>query len=385
MEAVVGVTSRLFLFFSGLLAMPALHAGILAPDRVDAMYHSYNGGGVEVTGPSYLIRKGDDKRFSGTVNYYVDSISSASIDVVTQGSAYNEQRTQWSGSIDYLHADTTMTVAYANSDESDYKSDTFAFDISQSMFGDLTTVTLGYSYGDDTITSTVDNLFEDSADHKNFHVSLTQIVTKDWLFSLNYDAVTDSGYLQSPYRNILVLNDPDNPSAGANFNTAERYPSTRTSNALSASMLYYLPYRAAVELSYRYFNDDWGISAHTAKAGYTHPLWDGWIVDIGFRYYQQSNADFYSDLFIRPDQQNFVARDKELSEFNDYTVSVALSYDLFEKGWGYIDKATLNVSYDRVLFKYDNYSDVRNGQVPPNASEYDFTADVIQIFGSIWY
>jgi hypothetical protein len=386
MEAVVGVTRRLVPFLlSCLLAVPALQAAVLPDDRADALYHSYNGGGVEITGPSYLVRKGDNKRLSGTVNYYVDSISSASIDVVTQGSPYNEQRTQWSGSMDYLHANTTMSANYSNSDESDYESDTYGFSISQSMFGDLTTVTLGYSYGDDTITSTIDSNFEENADHKNYHVSMTQILTKNLLLSLNYDAVTDSGYLQNPYRNVLVLNDPNDPSAGANFNTPERYPDTRTSNAVSANFLYHLPYRAALKLGYRYFNDDWGIDAHTAEIGYTHPIRDRWILDIGFRYYQQTHADFYADLFERPDQQNFMARDKELSEFQDYTVGFALSYDLLKKGWGYIDKATLNFSYDHIWFQYDDFSDVRNGLIPPEASEYDFTADVVQIFGSIWY
>ncbi|MEA2080008.1 MAG: hypothetical protein U9P00_09165, partial [Pseudomonadota bacterium] len=118
-------------------------AEVLPEDSADAMYHSYDGGGVTVDGPSYLVRKGDSKNFSVSANYYIDSISSASIDVVTQGSAYNEQRTQWSGSVDYLHADTTMTASYSYSDESDYKADTYGFSISQSMFGDLTTVTLG--------------------------------------------------------------------------------------------------------------------------------------------------------------------------------------------------------------------------------------------------
>ena len=301
MEAAVGATRRLVLLLvSCLLVVPALRAGVLPEDRADALYHSYNGGGVEITGPSYLIRKGDNKRLSGTINYYVDSISSASIDVVTQGSPYNEQRTQWSGSLDYLHADTTMSANYSNSDESDYQSDTYGFSISQSMFGDLTAVTLGYSYGDDTITSTVDSAFEENADHKNYHVSITQIVTKNLLLSLNYDAITDSGYLQNPYRNVLVLNDPNDPSAGANFNTPERYPDTRTSNAVSANFLYHLPYRAALKLGYRYFNDDWGIDGHTAEVGYTHPLRDRWILDIGFRYYQQTHADFYADLFERP-------------------------------------------------------------------------------------
>ncbi len=386
MEAAVGATRRLVLLLvSCLLVVPALRAGVLPEDRADALYHSYNGGGVEITGPSYLIRKGDNKRVSGTVNYYVDSISSASIDVVTQGSPYNEQRTQWSGSLDYLHANTTMSANYSNSDESDYKSDTYGFSISQSMFGDLTNVTLGYSYGDDTITSTVDSAFEEHADHKNYHISMTQILTKNLLLSLNYDGVTDSGYLQNPYRNVLVLNDPNDPSAGANFNTPERYPDTRTSNAVSANLLYHLPYRAALKLSYRYFNDDWGIDGHTAEVGYTHPLWDRWILDVGFRYYQQTHADFYADLLERPDQQNFVGRDKELSEFHDYTVGLALTYDLLDKGWGYIDRATLNFSYDRIWFQYEDFSDVRGGVIPPAASEYDFTADVVQVFGSIWY
>ena len=386
MGAVVGVTSRLSLVFvSCSLVVSALHAGVLPEDRADALYHSYNGGGVEITGPSYLIRKGDNKRLSGTINYYVDSISSASIDVVTQGSPYNEQRTQWSGSLDYLHANTTMSANYSNSDESDYQSDTYGFSISQSMFGDLTNVTLGYSYGDDTITSTVDSAFEENADHKNYHISMTQILTKNLLLSLNYDGITDNGYLQNPYRNVLVLNDPNDPSAGANFNTPERYPDTRTSNAVSANLLYHLPYRAALKLSYRYFNDDWGIDGHTAEVGYTHPLWGRWILDIGFRYYQQTHADFYADLFDRPDQQNFMGRDKELSEFQDYTVGFALSYELLDKGWGYIDKATLNFSYDHIWFQYEDFSDVRGGVIPPAASEYDFTADVVQVFGSIWY
>ena len=41
-------------------------AGVLPEDRADVMYHSYEGGGVTVDGPSYLIRKGDNERFSET-------------------------------------------------------------------------------------------------------------------------------------------------------------------------------------------------------------------------------------------------------------------------------------------------------------------------------
>lgn len=368
-----------------LLAAPSLDAGILPEDRADALYHSYDGGGVEVTGPSILVRKGDNKRFSGSVNYYVDSISSASIDVITQGSPYNEQRTQWSASLDYLHADTIMTAGYSYSDESDYKADTYNFTISQSMFGELTTVAIGYSRGYDDVYDNFDPTFKNTADHQNYQVSLSQILTKNLLLSLNYDAVTDEGYLSNPYRHVLVLNDPNDPSAGANFNTPESYPDTHTSNAVSANFLYYLPYRASLRFGYRFYTDDWDITAHTVDFSYTHPLRDRWLFDVGFRYYQQTHADFYADLFDRPDQQNFMARDKELSEFKDYSVGIGVSYNLLKKPFGFIDKATLNFNYDHIWFKYDDFSNVSGGTIPPQAPLYDFDADVIQLYGSIWY
>jgi len=279
-----------------------------------------------------------------------------------------------------------MTGSYTYSDETDYKADTYSFGISQSMFGDLTTVSLGYSRGFDEISSSVDAAVDEDADHRNFHLSLSQVLTKDLIVSMNYDAVTDEGFLQNPYRNVLVLNDPNDPSAGANFNTPERYPNTRTSNALSANFLYYLPYRAALKASYRYYTDDWEIDAHTAEIAYTHPFWDKWIMEFSYRYYQQTDAEFYADLFQRPDQQNFVGRDKELSEFSDHTIGFGISYDVLDKGWGYLDRATLNFRYHHIWFDYDNFSDVRNGELPGfGAPSYDFDADVFQLFASIWY
>ena len=75
-------------------AASVTHAQVLPEDRADALYHSYDGGGVEITGPSILFRKKIGSKFSGYANYYVDSISSASIDVETYASPYSEERTE---------------------------------------------------------------------------------------------------------------------------------------------------------------------------------------------------------------------------------------------------------------------------------------------------
>jgi hypothetical protein len=379
--AVTRVSRRLFTAVVLAASGFRVWCGVLPEDRADALYHSYDGGGVKVTGPSILVRKGDAKNFSLSANYYADSISSASIDVVTQGSSYSEQRNELSGSIDYMHADTTMSVGYSNSDESDYKADTYNVSFSQTMFGALTTLTLGYSRGFDDIFDNTQANFKETADHQNYHASLSQVLTKKMLLSLNYDAVTDEGYLQNPYRNVLVLNDPTDPSAGFNFSTPETYPNTRTSNAVSANLLYYLPYRAAGRANYRYYTDDWDIDAHTAEISYIHPLRDKWILELRYRYYTQSDADFYSDIFQYPDQQNFMARDKELSEFSDHTVGFAISYSLLKNKLNYVDKATVNFKYDHIWFTYDNFTDVTKSDLP----SYAFDADVIQLYFSAWY
>jgi hypothetical protein len=150
-------------------------AGVLPEDRTDILYHLYDGGGVEIDGPSILVRKKVGKSVSVIGNYYVDMVSSASIDVVTTASPYTEERKQWSLGMDYLHGNTTMRVNYVSSEESDYDAETFSFSVSQEMFGDLTTLTLGYALGDDLVRRSDDPAFERDLDKQIYSVGLTQI------------------------------------------------------------------------------------------------------------------------------------------------------------------------------------------------------------------
>src|SRR5262245_1410672 len=120
-------------------------AGVLPEDRADLLYHLYDGGGVTIQGPSLLVRKSFLEKFSVSGNFYMDMVSSASIDVVTTASPYDEQRTQWSLGVDTIRGKTTYSLNYTDSSESDYKAKTAYFGLSQDLFGDLTTVSLGFS------------------------------------------------------------------------------------------------------------------------------------------------------------------------------------------------------------------------------------------------
>jgi len=378
---------------------PAL-AGVLPEDEADLMYHSYQGGEITVNGPSVLIRKKIGDSLSLTANYYEDMITSASIDVKLSASPYKEIRRQKSFSADYLHGKTTYSVGYINSIEPDYKANTTYYSVSQDMFGDLTTVTLGYRRAWDQIYRDICNAphpnnsycpdiindpsFHQRADHRGYTFGVTQILTRNMLMALNYEILTDQGYLANPYRQIRYVS-----PGGVGFTLAPQiYPDTRTSNAASVQVKYYLPWRAALTGSYRFYHDTYGITGSTAEADYTFPMWKGWIFDTSLRYYTQTHASFYSDLFPYANYANFMARDRELAAFDSYTLGVGASYEFTSiPHVPWIHKSSAHIRYDRMMIDYKDFRDALLAAQYGAGSEplYKLDANVLEIFLSIYY
>lgn len=363
-----------------------LQAAVLPEDRADALYHSYDGGGVEVTGPSLLVRKKFSESVSASVNHYVDSVSSASIDVITTASPYTEERTENSLSVDYLHEKTLMSMGFTQSSENDFDASTFSMSISQDMFGDLTTVSLGYAQGDNTVKENGNDSFSEDVDVRNYRVSVSQVMTKDLVMAFALETITDEGYLNNPYRSVRFV---DDSTRGYSFQQ-EVYPNTRTSNAIALRAKYYLQHRAALSGGFRYFSDTWGIEAQTWELGYTLPYDEEWTFEFNYRFYDQSKADFYSDLFPFGGEdnppQNFLARDKEMSTFNSHTIGLGAHYQFKKNGSGFIKRGTLNLSYDFLFFAYDDFRDLTVTSAPVGQEPlYELDAEVIRLYVSVWF
>lgn len=356
--------------------------GILPEDRADVLYHSYDGGDVEVNGPSVLVLKKFTENVSVSAKHYVDEISSASIDVITTASPYTEQRTENSVGIDYLHGKSTLSAGFSNSSENDYEANTASFGVSMDMFGDLTTVSLGYSLGQDTVMKTGQSDFNENIDRHNFKIGLSQVLTKNWLVEFGAETITDEGFLNNPYRSVRYL-DNSNPK-GYSYE-AEIYPRTRTSTAFALRTKYYLPYHAALSGEYRFFTDTWDIEAHNIEFGYSHPVGDNWHIDLSYRYYTQTAASFYSDLFTTQQSQNYLARDKELSTFQSHTFGVSASYSFEPSSWTYIQRGRVTLAYDHMLFSYDDFRDLTKTGDVGEEPLYDLSAGVLQLYLSIWY
>lgn len=371
---------RITLVGSFLAAAGTANAGVLPDDRADILYHLYDGGGVQIDGPSLLVRKKAGKSVSFVANYYVDMVSSASIDVVTTASPYTEEREQVSLGMDYLRGNTTMSISVTNSEESDFTAESFSFRVSQDMFGDLTTLTLAYSLGDDEVRRSDDDTFMREADRQFYSIGLTQIITRNLIMGLNIETITDEGYLNNPYRSVRYA-DSTNP-VGYSYEP-ELYPNTRTSTAVGLRARYYLPYRAAIQGEYRFFTDTWGIVSHTGAISYTHP-WGPFTFTGKFRFYTQDQADFYNDLFPRSEATNFRGRDKELSQFISQNFRLQASYELFNN-WSFIEKGSVNFVYDQLYIDYDNFRDLTTRAPAGQEPLYSLEASVYQLFFSFWF
>jgi len=343
----------------GALSSAPATAATLPEDRAEAMFHLYDGGGVEASGPSLLVRKSlfDKVSLSGT--YYVDMVSNASIDVVTTASPFKERRTEYGLSADYLYRDALVTVATSSSDEPDYKADGVSIDVSQEVYGGMTTVNMGFSRGKDKVGKKGDFGFFDYAKHWRYRLGVTQILTPRWLASLGFEAVSDEGFLGSPYRAARVF--------GAFV--PERNPRTRSSRSIKLSTVAEVRPRTSIHAEYRYFYDTWDIKAHTFQAGASGYVGESFQIDGYVRFYKQSKALFYSDNATA--ETLYVSRNRQLGTFNSLTPGARVTYVYKQVPGQYEIKGHLN--YELMQFKFKDFTDVRTGQL------YEHNAHVLQL------
>jgi hypothetical protein len=377
---------------TALLLVRATNADVLPDDRADLFYSRYSGGGMDITGESVLVRKKITENFALEANYFIDKVSGASVDVLSNASTIRDTRKQKTLTAEFIHDKTTYTASYINSVERDYISNTTSFSLSQDMFGDLTTLNLGFSRTRDAVGENDGTAFVPvvvwlgHAEDHSYTAGLSQILTKNLIAGVTLNVITDDGYLANPYRSYRYLSD----SAKGYSLASQVYPDTRTSTSVQGQAKYYLPYRAAITGSYRYFHDTWGIVGNTYELDYTHPLANIWILEGRLRFYKQNQATFYSDLFPYADSQNFMARDQDLAAAENTTIGAKVTYAFLPDGWKMFKRGTATLDISRISYHYLDFTDIKdygifNGYQPGDEPLYHFNAMVYQLYMSMFF
>jgi hypothetical protein len=231
-----------------------------------------------------------------------------------------------------------LNVGGGLSVENDYES-RFANMLGRMDFNQkLTSVALGMSYTNSSITSTLDHeaipyIYETSAgfgayndthlysqlknvgnskmlsgDRRdwNINLSLSQVLSKSAVASLNFGYIHTKGYLSNPYKAVTtVFVDPSQLTGkasvitGTSMSLLENRPSERNQWNGNFSYVQHVPLLdAALHFDYRFYNDDWGISSHTFQLDWAQPLpWNITVTPM-VRYYSQTAADFYTPYMV---------------------------------------------------------------------------------------
>lgn len=114
--------------------------------------------------------------------------------------------------------------------------------------------------------------------------SYSQIVSKNAVVAVTYDLNDLQGFQANAYRTVVV------------FDTLlpEKHPFSRLRQAVAVSgRYYYEPSETTVVAAYRYYHDDWKITAHTPELRIIQQV--GLSADAAFRYrYYRQTASFFA-------------------------------------------------------------------------------------------
>jgi hypothetical protein len=149
---------------------------------------------------------------------------------------------------------------------------------------------------------------------------VTQVLDRNTLVRANYSLNRSSGYLNDPYKLLSVVQDSSAVAPGEPVAYVyESRPDARSKQALFGELRRNIAGNT-LDLSYRYFWDDWGIESHAADVFVQLPIGGGHSLEPHFRWYHQSEAEFHDFYLVDGlPLPNHASADSRLAEFDAYT------------------------------------------------------------------
>ena len=345
---------------AALLAGCLLAAGLGADSSMGLRYSHYDGSdGVTVVSPEGDVHADLDDRSQVALHYGVDAVSAASfnyakskthladparmvgdcktchnpVDAIS-GASLNYRDTRQELGVTFIRhwGETDLKPSYIHSQEDDYTSQTVGMSVAQNLFSRDTNLELGYRHGDNQIQPVWDKARVEEMGTDTATLALTQVLGRLSELRLNAELSDLRGFLSNPYSFVQVGNLTTQPAA-------ESEPDERLQSVLGAAFKQSLGWDSSAELDYRYYGDDWGVTAGTVQ-GQVDKQWGPFTVDAGWRHYSQSQAWFFRNFYAQP--RAYMSRDLKLAAFSDDLFSLGLRGSLGED-WD------LDMSYSHYL------------------------------------
>lgn len=150
-------------------------------------------------------------------------------------------------------------------------------------------------------------------DDWGLNLGATHVINQGALLEAGLSFTHSFGYQSNPYKAVEVaFIDPLKQQGQAGGNALANYtydaelvavleqrPDLRNQGSLSLKYIQHIQTTdAALHTGYRYFQDNWGIQAHTLDIEWIQPLTKTWTLSPRLRYYTQTQADFYTPYMV---------------------------------------------------------------------------------------
>ena len=262
----------------------------------------------------------------------VDSISSASVDAIdAQVSSASEQDNRSFLTVTATKdlAGQTLSVMGGLSNEYDYQSLMAGLGWSKNFKQRNVTVSAQVRHFADTL-DLYDiegvNQGEDDRTTTDLTLGLTQVLGPRTVLSGELYWSTQSGYLGTPFHEVLLQD---------GTRITERLPEDRTRTALGFWLNHAFSKGFVGRFYYRFYDDDWGIQAHTVELEPQFKVGDrSWIFPI-LRWHSQTGSDYFGLPGTFSGDEPFLTADRDLSEFTSekYGVGYRTTFAPGRTGW----------------------------------------------------
>lgn len=147
--------------------------------------------------------------------------------------------------------------------------------------------------------------------------TFSQSLTQRLQLSLLLDLVYQSGYLSTPFHRIYFTNSTE---------TNEKLPSSRFKIPFGMRLNYFIGDKFIIRSYYRFYHDDWGLTAHTFNIEVPIKLSSFFSLSPFYRYYTQTGVKYFAAYKSHVAAEAFYTTDDDLSKFTSNTEGLGLRY-----------------------------------------------------------
>jgi len=192
-------------------------------------------------------------------------------------------------------------------------------------------------------------LIEDkSRNTYSFSLQFSQILNKNAQISLFIDFIKQKGWLANPLQRVYfsdvnnfyignptsipIYTSKENKDVFHLADDIERLPEKRVKIPLGLRFNYFLNENLTLRSYYRFYSDDWGINSHTLSLEFPFKFLDNFTFYPSYRFYQQSEADYFKPYDMHLSSSKYYTSDYDLSKFHSNQIGLGLKYvDIFTK------------------------------------------------------